>query len=403
MRDRAAWFKDARYGMFIHWGVYSALGRGEWVRNRDRIPHDQYTQFAKRFRAQRYDARAWARLARESGMTYMCLTTKHHDGYCLFDTKTTPFNAVQVGPGRDLVREFVDACRAEGLRICLYFSLMDWSHPLCLPDPRMYYWDGEQIEQFGFRQPLRSNPKFIAYLKAQITELLTHYGKIDVLWHDGTWAYDAKGWHIKQLNDYARSIQPHLLFTDRAHRKEDIASCEQHISATEDSAWEACMTLNDSWGYVPTDNNWKDPRQVVLLLLQVAAKRGCLLLNMGPRADGTMPAKGVRILKAVGRWVNTYAEALYKVQCSPFSWHNLVATTVSGNRLYLHVKCWPGTELRYGGLKNRIRRVVLLPDERALEFEQSGDNFTIRGLPARSPDPLMPVIRVETAGPPRAC
>ena len=403
MRDRAKWFKDARFGMFIHWGVYSVLGRGEWVRNRDRIPMDEYRKVADRFKARAYNPREWARLAKQAGMTYMCLTTKHHDGFCLFDTKTTDFNSVNVGPKRDLVHEFVDACRAEGLKISLYFSLMDWSHPLCLPDPRMIYWDGAQIDQFGFKQPLKSNPQFIAYLKSQITELLTNYGKIDVLWHDGTWAYDDKGWHIKQLNDYARSIQPHILFTDRAHRKEDIASCEQHISATADSAWEACMTLNDSWGYVPTDDNWKDPRQVVMLLLRCAADRGCLVLNMGPKADGTMPAKGVGILTSVGRWVKTYAEALFDVQPSPFSWHNMVMTTVSAKRLYLHVKCWPGAELRFGGLKNKIKRAVLLPKGRPLDVEQHGDHFTIHGLPQRAPDPIMPVIRIETVGRPQAC
>jgi alpha-L-fucosidase len=300
------------------------------------------------------------------------------------------------------VGEFVEAAKAEGLKVGLYWSLMDWSHPECLPEERMKYWDGGQIHQFGFKPPFKITPRFYRYLKTQMTELLTQYGKIDVLWHDGTWGYDAPGWRIADLNRAALKLQPHILFTDRAHRKEDIASCEQHIQAS-DSAWEACMTLNDNWGYCATDTNWKDPFQVVSMLLQIAQNQGCLLLNVGPRPDGAIPTDSVKILKAVGKWTHTYAEALYKIQRSPFSWSNVFHTTVSGRRLYLHVKNWPGRELRFGGLATRIRSAKLLPNGKALPVEQTGDVFVVKGLPAKSPDPIMSVIRIDCAGPILAC
>lgn len=399
MTDRTKWFREARYGMFIHWGVYSVLGRGEWVRNRERIPEDEYRKLTRRFTADKFDADALARLAKECGIKYLVLTTKHHDGFCLFDTATTSFNSINSAAGRDLVKEYVTACRRHGLKIGLYFSLMDWSHPLCLPDSRMYHWDGGQMVQFGTNPPFKSKPEFIAYLRQQMTELLTNYGKIDILWHDGTWAYDAEGWHIKELNEYARRIQPHIIFTDRAHRKEDIASFEQHIPYNvEVGASEACMTLNENWGYAKGDNNWKTPKQVLGLLLTVAKNNGCLLLNMGPRADGTLPAKGIQILREVGRWTQTYGESIYgDLTRSPFSWSNVFYETIKGTSLYLHVRLWNST-LVFPGLNNEVRSVILLPEKERVRFQQEKDRLILFDLPRRAPDSLMTVIKVVWKG-----
>ncbi|MFH0965297.1 MAG: alpha-L-fucosidase, partial [Planctomycetota bacterium] len=369
MSSRSEWFENARFGMFIHWGLYSLLARGEWVRNRERIPFDEYRKLTGRFRASRCDVRSWAALARGAGMKYMVLTTKHHDGFCLFRTRTTDFNSINTPARRDFVGEFVRAARAEGLKVGLYFSMMDWSHPLCLPDRRLYYWDCEELERFGFTNAMKSDPRFLSYLKTQITELLTQYGKIDILWHDGTWAYDARGWRIEELNRHARRLQPHILFTDRAHCKSDIASCEQEIKPKK-GAWEACMTLNDHWGYCVGDNNWKSPYQVVHTLLTIAERRGCLLLNIGPRGDGSVPGPSVRILEAVGRWTHAYPQALYRIDRTPFGWSHIFFSTVSGTNLYLHMKAYPRGEAVFAGLASPVKAVELLPGGRRLPFTQ---------------------------------
>ena len=221
---RMLWWRDATFGMFIHWGLYSIPGRGEWVMNRENIPVTEYEKLAWQFNPRHFDPRAWARLAKDAGMKYMVLTTKHHEGFCLWDSKLTDFTSVRTAARRDLVREFAEACRAEGLKVGFYFSLMDWHHP---------DGDGRGIEDAAARE------RFIAFVHGQVRELMSHYGRVDILWYDVPWPYDAAGWQSEKLNAMVRELQPHILINNRSGLPEDFGTPEQQVKPeSADRDWE---------------------------------------------------------------------------------------------------------------------------------------------------------------------
>src|SRR6201994_2538080 len=254
--QRMQWWHAAKFGMFIHFGVYSTIARHEWVMEEEAWPIAPYTQHASTFKPAAGSPRAWAKLAKQAGMKYMVLTTKHHEGFCNFDTKLTDYNAVKQGPGRDIVREYVEAARAEGLRVGFYYSLMDWHHP-----------DGAAC-----KTDEAARRRFVDYTHGLIRELLTNYGKIDVLWYDVAWPLDAKGWESERMNEMVFQLQPEIIVNNRNKLEGDFATPEQRIVAeTNGRAWESCMTLNDSWGYQRADDNWKSSRTVIRNLIQWGA------------------------------------------------------------------------------------------------------------------------------------
>ena len=232
--QRMKWWHEARFGMFIHWGLYSMLGRHEWAMENEGIPVAEYEQLAKQFKPKPNAARDWARLAKQAGQKYMVMTTKHHEGFCHFDSKLTDYCAPKQGPGRDLVKEYVEAARAEGLRVGFYYSLMDWHHP-----------DGARCATDE-----AARRRFVDYIHGQIRELLTNYGKIDVLWYDVSWPLDAAGWESEKMNAMVFQLQPEIIVNNRNELQGDFATPEQRITADQ-RAWESCMTMNDSWGYQP--------------------------------------------------------------------------------------------------------------------------------------------------------
>src|SRR5712691_11545881 len=278
---RIQWWQEAKFGMFIHWGLYSVIGRHEWAMEVEGIPIPQYEILAKHFNPKPNAARDWARLAKQAGQKYMVMTTKHHEGFCNFDTKLTDYCAPKQAAGRDLVREFVDAARAEGLRVGFYYSLMDWHHPdgaRCLTDEA-------------------ARRRFVDYIHGQVRELCTNYGKLDVLWYDVSWPLKPDGWESAKMNAMARQLQPEIIINNRSGLPEDFATPEQRIQAA-DRAWEACMTMNGSWGYQHADDDWKSPKTVVRNLITCARDGGNYLLNIGPKPDGSIPEDSVRILTA---------------------------------------------------------------------------------------------------------
>ncbi|HEY2859710.1 MAG TPA: alpha-L-fucosidase, partial [Terracidiphilus sp.] len=272
--QRLQWWHQARFGMFIHWGLYSVIGQHEWARENEGVPLLQYELLAKNFHPKPNVARDWARLAKRAGQKYMVMTTKHHEGFCHWDSKLTDYNAAKQGPGRDLVREFVEAARAEGLRVGFYYSLMDWHHPdgaICKTD--------EAARQ-----------RFVAYTHGLIRELLTNYGKIDILWYDVSWPLTPAQWESERMNEMVFELQPEIVVNNRNGLPGDFTTPEQHIQAADiGRAWETCMTLNDSWGYQRADDNWKSPKTVVRNLISCARDGGNYLLNIGPRGDGSIP------------------------------------------------------------------------------------------------------------------
>src|SRR5215471_14585843 len=280
---RMKWWHEARFGMFVHWGLYSVLGHHEWAMENEAIPVSEYQQLAKQFNPKPNAAREWAKLARRAGQKYIVMTTKHHEGFCLFNTETTNYCAPKQGPGRDLVKEYVEAARGEGLRVGFYYSLMDWHHP-----------DGARCaDDEAARQ------RFVTYIHTHIRELLTNYGKIDVLWYDVAWPLDAKGWESEKMNRMVFDLQPDIIVNNRNKLDGDFSTPEQRIQAEQgDRAWESCMTMNGSWGYQAADDSWKSPKEIVNNLVTCARGAGNYLLNIGPKPDGSVPEESVKILEA---------------------------------------------------------------------------------------------------------
>jgi alpha-L-fucosidase len=376
---RLQWWREARFGMFIHWGLYSVHGRHEWVMENEGIPVAEYEQAARRFNPEPNAARAWAKLAKRAGMKYMVLTTKHHEGFCLFDSKLTNYSAPKTACGRDLVREYVDAARAEGMRVGFYYSLMDWHHP-----------DGAAAATDE-----AARRRFVDYIHGQVRELCSNYGKLDILWYDVNWPLKPDGWEAVKLNTMVRKLQPDILINNRTGIPEDFTTPEQRIQASAEP-WESCMTMNDSWGYQKADDNWKTPKNIVRNLIRCTRDNGNYLLNIGPKPDGAIPAESVSILTDVGRWMDTYAPLIHapvnicKVKRGQFS-----DFIERGNKLQIMIQFWPGSEVSIGGLKNKAVSARLYGSSTPVKFDQDDFRLRFKGLPATAPDPMVSVLEVE--------
>lgn len=357
-RRRMAWFQNDRFGMFIHWGLYAIPARGEWIRSTEKLSIEEYQRYFDEFDPKDYDPRVWARAARQAGMRYAVLTTKHHDGFCLFDSKYTDYNATNTGAGRDLVREFVDAFRAEGLRIGFYYSLLDWHHP--------------DYPAYGDRHhPMRDNKAFegrehhfenyLAYLHNQVEELMTNYGRIDLLWTD--FSYDnlmGEAWHATKLVDMIRSHQPDIIINNRLEASGegfgslisgdphpysgDFVSPEQIIPPNgildvhgNPVAWEACMTMNNQWGFDGRDRFFKPAPMLIRKLVECVSKGGNMLLNVGPTARGEIPPQSLAILSEIGRWMHENSESIYGCGASALEKPDFGRVTRKGKKLYYHI------------------------------------------------------------------
>ena len=390
-----AWFHQARYGMFIHWGVYSVAGRGEWVANRERISFEDYRcRYALNFDAKAYDPETWAALAKEAGMGYAVLTARHHDGFALWPTRTSEFHAGNIGPKRDLVGSFVKAFRRAGLRVGLYYSPADWFHP---DYPGAYFRDWPQGTDWRSGE---ARLRMTAYYREQLRELMTWYGPIDYLWYDGCLPEDLRS---REVNEEMLRLQPRLLINERNGEPFHVKICEQTIRAPESTVlWEACMTLNENWGYHAGDQNWKSERQVIRMLTETAAKAGNLLLNIGPRGDGSIPEEATRILRASGEWLRRNDCSIRNTSRSPFTWVNWGRVTTRGHRIFLHIWNTPGSELCFAEIKNRVRSAAYLDGGTPVAFEQNEKHLLLKGLAIPLNDPIATVIVLEVDGEPEA-
>jgi len=382
---RMKWWHDAKFGMFIHWGLYSTLGRHEWAMEMEGIPVAEYEQMATHFKPVPDAARAWARLAKNAGQKYMVMTTKHHEGFCNFNTKLTHYCAPKQGPGRDLVKEYVEAARAEGLRVGFYYSLMDWHHP-----------DGARCATDE-----AARQRFVAYTHGLIRELMSNYGTIDVLWYDVAWPLDAIGWKSEKMNRMVFELQPNIIVNNRNKLPGDFSTPEQHIQAEKGGrAWESCMTMNDSWGYQKADDDWKNPKTVVRNLATCAQGGGNYLFNIGPKGDGTIPEESVRILTRVGQWLQKHGETIYQSEPCQVNRSVFSQFTRKGNTLYAHVYFWPGSSFGIGGLKTKVLSAKILTTGQKAEFTQDDFRVKFTGLPVRAPDDVATVLALECASEP---
>lgn len=384
-------FQGLRYGLFVHFGLYSLLGRNEWVMNREEIPREEYRELADRFQPDDFCADAIADLAVRAGMKYLVFTTMHHDGFRLYDSDLSDFCSTKTAARRDFTAEVIAAAKKRGLKIGLYHSLNNW---MDRPDGVDALEDKAAYE------------KFIANTMARIRELVTKYQPVDILWYDGWWPFDAEGWRAREMNDMIRAIQPQILFNGRNGLEGDFATPEGHLSSPDPwRPWEACITLNRSWGYSAADHYWKSPIEVILMLATCASKQGNLLLNIGPRGDGGLPGPTEDILLTVGTWLEKNGEAIFTSDDFSFDyyqrgehradWNYHGQLTANGNAFYLLIIRWPGNCLTLGGVESRVSRVSLLAGGGKLSHHQEGTRLRVEGLPDQAPDPVCTVIKFE--------
>ncbi len=421
-----SWFVNDRFGMFIHWGIYAMPARHEWIKTREKITEEKYDKYFKYFDPDLYDPTEWAKQAKAAGMKYVVLTTKHHDGFCLFDSKHTDYKATNTPAKRDLVREYVDAFRAEGLHVGFYYSLIDWHHPEFPLDnlhPRRD--DEDAFEQSKDRDV----KKYAKYMRDQVTELLTNYGKIDVLWFDfsySTQTYEkcpwmkGKGkedWEAEELIALARSLQPHIIIDNRTELEQDLWTPEQyqpkewvkHAETGELVTWEACQTFSGSWGYYRDEMTWKSPEMLIQMLINTVCIGGNLLMNVGPTARGYLDSRAENALKVYGDWMKYNGRSIYGCTMAEpeFTAPNgcKFTQTEDGTRLYIHLFEYPFSVLELKGFTGKIDYVQFLHDASELKFYENevdhfsegrtkSDDLTVIEVPVVKPDVIVPVIEI---------
>ena len=429
--ERMEWWREARFGMFIHWGVYAVpagthngqrINRiGEWIMNRGKIPVAEYKAYARQFNPVKYDADAWVRMAKDAGMKYIVITSKHHDGFALFDSKVTTWDMVDATPyGKDLIKPLAEACRKHGIKLGLYYShAQDWVNPggAAARKKTSEGWanpDSARIDAYtethnGHWDPAQTTKTMEEYINdiavPQVKEILTRYGDIAVLWWDTpTGMTDEFAEKFKAL----LPLQPRMITNDRLKRPNypgDFKTPEQRIpdlSELDGKDWETCMTMNGTWGYKSYDDKWKSTETLIRNLLDIASKGGNYLLNVGPKADGEFPAESIERLKAIGAWMKVNGEAIYGTQASPLaalSWGRCTRKEHNGNTtLYLSVFDWPADgKLIVPGFHNEVNRAVLLASGKKLTTSIGKDQLVIT-LPAQAPDTIATVIKVEVKG-----
>ena len=382
-KKRVDWYQEARFGMFIHWGLYAIPARGEWVRSTEKIPKEEYETFMDEFYAKEYDPRKWAKAAKKAGMKYAVLTAKHHDGFCLYDSAYTDFKSTNAPCKRDLVKEFLEAFREEGIKVGLYFSIIDWRHPDYPHYGDMFHPMRENEEFKGAEHDFEN---YLTYMHAQVRELLTNYGHLDLMWFDFSYGeMKNEKWKAEELMTMVRSIQPHIITDNRLEGSAedhgsigtgnptiyagDFASPEQMIPPKglyneegEAIPWEACITLNNNWGYHAHDKHYKSAKLVIRTLIECVSKNGNLILNVGPDAKGRIPKESLEILEEVGEWISDNGNSIYGCGISKYEKPEWGRFTQNGNKLYAHILEEQVGAICLSDMAGKIQKMRLLKD-----------------------------------------
>jgi len=416
---RMEWWREARFGLFLHWGLYSIPAgewgedthHAEWILTTAQIPVDDYEQLLGEFNPVEFDADAWVRMAKDAGMKYIVITSKHHDGFALFDSEVSDYDVMATPFRRDIMAELAEACRRHGLKMCWYHSIMDWHHPDYLPRRG---WESRSAEGADF-------DRYVEYLRAQVTELLTNYGDIGIMWFDGEWESTWSHDYGQPLYDLCLELQPDVIVNNRVDVNRggmagistddrsagDYGTPEQQIPETglPGTDWETCMTMNRYWGYNRADTQYKSTRQLIRMLVDIASKGGNYLLNVGPTPEGTFPRESIDRLAEIGDWMDVNGEAIYGTSASPLAgipWGRItVKSSGRKTKLYLHVFDWPADgALTLPGIGNDPVRARLLADPGVripVERVESDLHLT---LPAGAPDDDCSVVVLEVKGEP---
>ena len=415
--ERMAWWRDAKFGMFIHWGAYSIIGgeRGEqiagggaeWAMDKLDYTIEEYEKFPNMFNPELFDADAWVTMAKNAGMKYIVITSKHHDGFALWDSKVSDYDIMDSSPfKRDIIKELAEACKKQGIIFCFYHSIVDWHHPQAQGNLFPNYNAGQKDQTVV-------NPEFPKYfknyLKPQVEELLTGYGDVGVVWFDGDWIADYTTEMGKEFYDFIRDIQPNTIVNNRVDKGRmgmegmdmegnfagDFGTPEQEIPATGiDSDWEACMTMNGSWGYKPSDHKWKSSEDLIQKLVDIVSKGGNFLLNIGPDGFGRFPAESIIRLNDMGAWTKANGEAIYGATASPYDRPEWGRYTKKDGVLYAHVFDWPedGKLVLNGDIK--LKEASLLTDPISKLTTESSDQGLIISVPKTAPDSSVSVIKL---------
>lgn len=420
--QRLKWWTDARFGMFIHWGIYALPARHEWVKTQERMTTEQYQKYFDHFNPDLYNPREWARMAKKAGMKYAVLTSKHHDGFCLFDSQYTDYDAPNTPYGKDLVKEWVDAFRAEGLGVGFYYSLIDWHHPHFTID-HVHPLRPNTREEYAKLNEGRNMDVYRKYLKDQVREILTKYGKIDIIWLDYSYpGENGKGrddWGSVELLKMVRELQPDIIINDRLDLKDvpggwDFTTPEQFKVESwptidgKKIPWETCQTFSGSWGYYRDEMTWKDEKQLLVLLIESVSKGGNLLLNVGPTGRGTFDNRAVEALEGMGDWMKYNSRSVYGCTQAPEGFeapeHTLLTYNPETKRLYIHLLDYPLTNFRLPGYKGKVKYAQFLHDASELQISApyghhmqgsiSTENDLNLRLPVRKPDVEIPVIEL---------
>jgi alpha-L-fucosidase len=422
-QQRMKWWTDDRFGMFIHWGLYSEAARHEWVKHNEKMTNEQYQKYFDLYNPDLFDPTAWAKEAKAAGMKYAVLTTKHHEGFCLFDSKYTDYKATNTPVHRDLVREYVNAFRAQGLKVGFYYSLLDWHHPDYTIDeihpqaPK----DGSDSAYARLNKG-RDMAKYRQYLRNQITELLTNYGKIDILWLD--FSFPNKNGHGKGRDDWGsvellkliRKLQPGIIIDNRLDLNDyadgaDFETPEQVSTAAlakyRGHTWETCQTFSGSWGYYRDENTWKTHRQLLDLLITSVSNGGNLILNVGPTARGEFDYRATNALDSMAHWMHANSKSIYNCTYAPDEYQVPDNTKLTYNpttkRLYVHLYDYPSDgKLILPGYNGKIKYAQFLNDDSELKYAQSDSNPAdlVLSLPVKKPGYEIPVVELVTEYPP---
>ena len=423
-----SWFTHDRFGMFIHFGLYAMPARHEWVKTNEKISEEHYDLYFKHFNPDLYDPKEWAKQAKAAGMKYVVMTTKHHEGFCLFDSKYTDYKSTNTPCGKDLIKEYVEAFRSEGLRVGFYYSLIDWHHPDFPIDtlhPRRD--DADALQQ----NEGRDMHKYAEYMRNQVTELLTNYGKIDILWFDFSYdGQDGEGdqswmkgkgkndWEAEKLIATARSLQPDIIIDNRTDIEQDLWTPEQyqpgkwvtHPETGELVTWEACQTFSGSWGYYRDEQTWKSPEMLIRMLVNTVSCGGNLLMNVGPTSRGYLDSRAEDALKVYADWMKYNSRSIYGCTMAE---PGITAPadcrytqSADGSRLYLHLFAYPFAHLRLPGMAGKVEYAQFLHDGSELLFTEGAiDHFSAKNetedssdlilyLPAVKPSSLVPVVEL---------
>lgn len=410
-KERMSWWVNDRFGMFIHWGLYALPARHEWVKNHERITTENYQKYFDNFNPDLYNPREWAKTAKAAGMKYAVITTKHHEGFCLFDSKYTDYKATNTPIGRDLLNEWVDAFRAEGLKIGFYYSLIDWHHPDFTVD-RYHPQRTDDKAKLAELNKGRDMNKYREYLQNQVRELLTNYGKVDILWLDFSYPGEngkgAKDWNSENLLKMIRQLQPGILVDDRLDLKEyedgwDFTTPEQYKVTKwpevngKKAYWETCQTFSGSWGYYRDETSWKNTKQLLVLLIESVSKGGNLLLNVGPTARGMFDERANKALGSMGEWMKWNSRAIYGCTQAPEQYKTPEQTLMTYNpttkRLYIHLIDYPLQNLTLPGYAGKVKYAQFLHDGSEIKMTQRTEYGTQEGASAGDINLSLPVLK----------